>query len=227
MGMFDTKLQAWTKVLKAFVQPASGSTVVVDVESSGWMPVGLPLFVEVGGAYTVTARPTDTSVTLKNLGVTGNAAPADVVPSGALIAPGGVAPTSGGTMPSGLVVVASSANNVHYEAVSQGNGDMVLLFVAASLTGDIGATLDAPPSGTGKIKCRVVYAGNTGFHKVQLSAGVGTVGGRLIYGAGFNADMGPDKDYLSFADFEWFDSGDGHGKQWHCTAFYKNYVAQI
>lgn len=89
MSMFDAKLQAFTQVTAAFTQPPSGASVVVSVDSSGWMPIGLTVFCENGGAYTVVSRPSDVSVELRNLGAKSNAAVGVKIASKSIIAPGG------------------------------------------------------------------------------------------------------------------------------------------
>src|SRR6185369_4609468 len=91
MGNFlDACLQAWTKTTVDFVQPASGATVVVKVEANAWMPLGLPVFIQGGGAYTVVSRPKESSVVvLQNTGATGNTAPGATVLADALLSPGG------------------------------------------------------------------------------------------------------------------------------------------
>lgn len=223
MRMFDVKLQAFTKTTAAFVQPASAASVEVDVDSSVWMPIGSAVFCETGGVYTVAARPDDSTATLTNTGAVGNATPGTPIKAGSLVAPSGH-PAASSSGPSGLAVVGSIANNVHYEAVSQGNGDLVVWYIAANLTGNINAILDDPPSGTtAKIKARFAYAGSHGggisTHAVSIfdhTSGFFPVGGgnnSILEGQIYSG-------HYTWIDFEWFD--DGSGYKWHSTASFQN-----
>lgn len=94
MSMFDAKLNAFTLTGVAFTQPAVSASVSVPVDSSKWMPIGLLVFCALGGAYSVTATPDDETVTLVNLGSTGNAAPGTVIPARSLMSPGGATPAA-------------------------------------------------------------------------------------------------------------------------------------
>lgn len=83
---------AYTTTAANFTQPASGSNVTFNVGSSAWLTVGQCVFVGGGGGYyNVQAIPTPNSVTLTNLGYTGNAAPAATVNSGAGVSAAGLA----------------------------------------------------------------------------------------------------------------------------------------
>jgi len=87
------------------------------------MAVGQFIFTEVGGSYSVNAINTGISVSLKNLGYIGNAAPAVNVPSGSKVSPSGHIGTAGasGSTPAlndisptttrGDVIVDNGANN--------------------------------------------------------------------------------------------------------------------
>lgn len=83
-------VNAFTVLTAQFVQPAADANVTVDVEDSTWMGVGQYLFCVTGGYYQVVTKPTSTSVQLKNLGYTGNAAPTTVIASASQISPGGI-----------------------------------------------------------------------------------------------------------------------------------------
>lgn len=94
MALFDDKINAFTRTALAFTQPAIGESVVAPVDSSAWMPIGLLIFCEIGGSYTVVAKPDDESVTLVNLGGT-NAVAGTVIPERSLMSPGGATPSLG------------------------------------------------------------------------------------------------------------------------------------
>jgi hypothetical protein len=74
----------------AFTQPAVNSNVAVTFDSTAGMAAGAVLYIEDGGYYQIVSIADATHATLKNLGYTGNAAPAATVPSGGDVIPGGV-----------------------------------------------------------------------------------------------------------------------------------------
>ena len=69
----------------SFTQPAVEANVTVNVRNSRIFPSGATVFVENGGAYTVVSKPSSTSLSLQNTGVTGNAAPGVTVASGSKV----------------------------------------------------------------------------------------------------------------------------------------------
>lgn len=82
-------VNAYTKVLSAFTQPAADSSVTVQVVNSDWMGIGQGIYVETGGYYYVLSTPSSTSVTLKNIGYSSNAASGSVIPATSKVSPGG------------------------------------------------------------------------------------------------------------------------------------------
>lgn len=95
-NFLDATLQAYTHVAADFIQPATGVNVDVRVDSTAWIPVGLFVYVEGGGSYEVTARPSSVIVRLNNTGDADNAAPGATIPVGALMSPGGGGGGGGG-----------------------------------------------------------------------------------------------------------------------------------
>lgn len=81
-------LNATTTTTASFVQPAVSATVVVQVVSGLWAAIGQRVFMSVGGEYEVAAR-TSTTMTLENLGATGNPSPGALVASAQQISPSG------------------------------------------------------------------------------------------------------------------------------------------
>lgn len=77
-----------TQTSAQFTQPAVGSTVVVSVGDTTWMGVGMRLYVETAGYLDVTAIGGATSVTIRNLGYSVNAAPTTNIVSGSEVSPG-------------------------------------------------------------------------------------------------------------------------------------------
>jgi len=83
-------VDAYTTVSTQFIQPAVSASVVADVDNSDWIVIGQIVYVDTGGYYTVAALPSSTSVTLTNLGYTGNAAPGAVIAAGKKLGPAGI-----------------------------------------------------------------------------------------------------------------------------------------
>lgn len=86
---------AYSLTTAGFTVPAVSSDVTVAVTTSAWMAPTQVVYVGGAGYYQVIAKPTATSVTLRNLGYTGNTAPAGVVAISQYIAPGGIKGTDG------------------------------------------------------------------------------------------------------------------------------------
>src|SRR4051794_6209859 len=95
-NFLDATLQAFTHTAADFIQPGSGVNVFVRVDSTSWIPLGLTVFVQGGGSYTVTGKPSSTQVQLNNTGATGNASPGATIVAGALMSPGGGGSGGGG-----------------------------------------------------------------------------------------------------------------------------------
>lgn len=83
-------LNAFTITEFDFAQPAVNDSITIAVLNSQWMQVGQPVYIVGGGVYEVELTPTLQSVTLKNLGVTGNAAPGVTILAGSGVSPSGV-----------------------------------------------------------------------------------------------------------------------------------------
>lgn len=80
---------AYTTTTSGFTMPAAAGTVVVPVLNTGWIAIGLVVFVETAGYMEATAK-TVNSVTLKNLDYAGNAAGATVIAISKLVVPAGI-----------------------------------------------------------------------------------------------------------------------------------------
>jgi uncharacterized membrane protein len=133
-------VNAFTTTTANYVQPAVAGTVVVDVVDSTWIAIGQVLYVTGGGYYLVTATPTAITVTLQNLGYSGNAAPAAVVASPADVSPGGLEGPAGtpGT-PGAAGVNAFTTTTADY--VQPAAGATVVVSVADSTWIGIGQIL--------------------------------------------------------------------------------------
>lgn len=86
----DITVATRTVTTASFTQPAAGSTVVVSVSSSVPFFVDQYVFVNGGGLYQVTALPSGTSITLRNLGHMTNAAASATVAASARVMDAGV-----------------------------------------------------------------------------------------------------------------------------------------
>ena len=81
---------AFTSTSASFVMPAVDDSETVAVLDSTWGIALQNVFVEFAGHMQVVSRPDPTHLVLKNLGYTGNAAPAVVIPLGSFVSPGGI-----------------------------------------------------------------------------------------------------------------------------------------
>jgi len=103
---------AYSFTTAPFIQPLVGFNVIATVTHDGWMVPGQVIFVQGGGYYQVVSV-SGLSVTLNNLGTTGNAAPGTTVPNASKVAPGGTGGSSGAaftTTSANFVQPAVSAN---------------------------------------------------------------------------------------------------------------------
>ena len=69
----------------SYTQPAAGASVTVPVTSSALLFVGQTIFVSGGGTYSVASVPTIASVSLTNLGYSGNATAGAVIPTSQML----------------------------------------------------------------------------------------------------------------------------------------------
>jgi len=88
-------VSAYALTTAAFTVPAVSSNVTIDVSNSSWMIPGEPIFIQNAGFYDVVSKPSNASVTVKNLGYTGNAAPTTVIAMLQLLGPTGLKGTDG------------------------------------------------------------------------------------------------------------------------------------
>lgn len=98
---------AFTTTTAGFVMPAEAGSVTIAVSDSSWASVGQVVYINGAGHFEVTAAPTSTQLTIKNLEVTasseytGNVAPATAVGSGAKVSPAGLQGPAGANGTSG------------------------------------------------------------------------------------------------------------------------------
>jgi hypothetical protein len=152
----------WTVTTAQFTQPNVGNTVTISVSSTLQLSnqgfgIGQVLFIENGGYYEVTAVPSLTTITVENLGYTGNAAPAATVASGSKVSPGGLvgpAGASGSNGTNGTTLLYNNHTSVstsglgpdplHAYTIAAGelanNGDMLRVSSLVTTAAGIGLT---------------------------------------------------------------------------------------
>lgn len=124
---------AFTTTTAQYTQPAVGNNVTIAVTDSTWAAIGQPVFVSVGGSYTVASIPDATHLQITNLGYSGNAAPAAIVATSQQVSPSGVkgdtgssgAATLNGISPTttkGDIIVDNGANSPSASDVRLGVG---------------------------------------------------------------------------------------------------------
>lgn len=156
---------AFTTTTASFIQPAVAATVVVAVASTAWMAVGQIVFVQNGGHYQVTAIGSSISVTLSNLGYTGNAAPTTVIATAGKVSPSGAQ----GAADKVYAVLAVSANTVITAAREYVTTD--------TTAGNINHTL---PTAVGNDGRAITFKKNVTANTLTLTP----TGGQTIDGAG-------------------------------------------
>lgn len=148
----------------SFVQPAVGGTVSVNVDTTDWMNMGQPVFVETGGDYTVAGIASSTVVNLTNVGDSVNASPGATINNGSGISPGGLQGASG---PSGPQGATGSQGTTGPTGPTGGQG-------ATGSTGPIGVTGATGPVGNTGPTGVVGITGATG--PVGATGATGAVG---------------------------------------------------
>jgi hypothetical protein len=122
------------------VMPAEGATVVLTVtQSTAFLNVGQPVYVQGWGTMLVTAVPSDLSVTVQNPENTAsgtyatNAAPGTVLAAGNKIVPGGIQGPTGAT-PADALLGANNLNDVDSASASRTNLGLGTAAVLATTT---------------------------------------------------------------------------------------------
>lgn len=83
-------VSAFTITTEDFTMPAVSANVTVAVANSSWMTATQPVYVNNVGTFSVQAVPTNTSVTLQNLGYSHNVAPTTLISALRLVSPSGL-----------------------------------------------------------------------------------------------------------------------------------------
>jgi hypothetical protein len=139
-----------TRTTAQFTMPAVSTTVTVSVLSSTGLAVGLTVFIATAGYFSVTSIPNATSVTLSNLGYTGNAAATTTITTDKLL-------------------VISGERGL--------TGSVASITVGSVTTGNAGTNAIVTNSGTANaaILDFVIPRGNTGATGTAATVTVGTV----------------------------------------------------
>jgi len=117
---------AFTTLTAGFTQPAVNGAVAVTVASTGWMALGMGVYIATGGYYTVTTISTSTGATLTNTGATGNAAPAATISSPQVVTAGGAPGAIGPAGPAGSPAIALFSGLAATAAPASGHGSVTL-----------------------------------------------------------------------------------------------------
>ncbi len=114
-----------------FTVPASLANVSVQMDTTAWMSPGQVLFIQNAGYFQLVSVDSAFSVTVQNLGYTGNASPGTVISLGAKVAPGGLSP--GDADLSGRIpFVSNNYISVFADGTALENGTKLLAAVAAA-----------------------------------------------------------------------------------------------
>lgn len=172
---------SFTTTTANFTQPAVAATVVVSVADSSGFAIGQNVYIETGGHYVVTVTGVG-SMTVRNDGATGNAAPAATILSGSDVSTAGATGAAGDTgsnaftnttanftQPSVGATVVISVNDSEWVAIGQqiyvenGGYYEVTNTGASSVTAEnTGAAGNAAPAATVNSGSKVSPAGPTG-----------------------------------------------------------------
>jgi len=106
---------AFTVTTANFTQPAVNANVTVSLVNSEWASLGQIVVSESGGSYLAMARPTTTSLTIKNLGYDANAAPGVIIPNGSRMSPGGEKGEDGAAGTSGTSALTTKGDVQGYD----------------------------------------------------------------------------------------------------------------
>lgn len=104
-----------TTTTSPFTMPASAAEVTITVGSTSWMAIGMPLFIETAGNFTVVTVISATTVRVQAQTATGNAAAGTTIASGKKVVTGAVM-TPDSTVTNGL-----NARITSLESTPQGN----------------------------------------------------------------------------------------------------------
>lgn len=191
-------LNAFTVTTASFTQPAVGSNVTVNVSISGqftglWAVAGQVIFIQTGGFYeVVSVNQLGSQITVKNLGVSGYAAPSATVNSGGKVSPAGyqgspgVSIVSAAIVGGNLILTLSNSTTINAGAVvgAAGVNQLYNQTTAETFTGAGAKTYAAYAMPTGQfavngstleIEGMFVLNGGATAPRIQLSLNANTI----------------------------------------------------
>ncbi len=109
-------VNAFTITNAAYSQPDVDDSVTISVVSSEWCALGENIFITNGGTYQITGIPDMGSITITNLGYTGNAAPTTIISSNSQVTPSGIIGPAG----------SAGANSLNLISPTTTKGDLIV-----------------------------------------------------------------------------------------------------
>lgn len=174
-------VNAYTTLSAGFTMPAELATVVISVITSTWATIGQTVFIQTAGHMEITAKPSSTQLTVRNLEDTpnakypGNAAPATAIASGSTVSPAGIQGPTGAagsatlnsispTTTKGDIMVDNGANSPSASVVRKAVGDngKVLHANSADGTGVAWQNIDLTGAATDLTGSLPIVNGGTG-----------------------------------------------------------------
>jgi hypothetical protein len=193
-------IDAYTETSAAFTMPAAAASVSVSVDDNSWMSPtsggtnGQVVHVQNAGYMLVASKTGTTTVSLTNLGYTGNAVAGTVIPIDSRVSPGGIKGTDGASgssgAPSDAAYITRQANASLTGAYSLGTLTTGLLkhtvaaAVSTPLTAIDGTDYLSPTTGLEPADIGVTVQPYDAF--LTNIAALGTAADRLLYTTGVN-----------------------------------------
>lgn len=133
---------AFTVTTASFIMPTIGASVNIAVSATNqytgvWAALGQVIYITDGtrlGYFEVTTAGTQTTIGVKNLGYTGNSAPAAVFSSGSKVSPGGLQGTTGTAGTNGVAVLKIDHTPVEVQTTSYTTAKTLSLTAATTFS---------------------------------------------------------------------------------------------
>lgn len=173
-------INAFSSSTASFVQPAIAANVLVYVGDSTWAAIGQILFVKSAGYYEVISKPDGVSITLKNLGYDGSAAPTTIIPSSSQVSPAGIKGDEG--TGSGDLLAANNLFDVASSATSRINLGVTATGADASYC-KVANNLNDVTAATARTNLGLAIGTNVQAYDALLTsiAGLAAIADRIAY----------------------------------------------